>query len=461
MTKEAFGLTAGEMLRAYADRTLSPVAVMEAVLDRVEQVNPGINALVFIDGEAALAEARASEARWAQGAPKGLLDGVPITIKDSIAETSRPMLRGMKANLGAKPSGYDAPPTARVKEAGAIVFAKTTMPDFGLLASGVSSAYGVTRNPWNLAFNPGGSSSGASASIAARCGPLAVGSDIGGSVRIPAGLCGLVGLKPTQGRIPHLPPSPVRSAGPITRTVEDNALLLTALAQPDRRDYGSLPPDPTRFHERLERDLKGVRIGLVLQGDSGQPPEPAVAAAVERAAGKFAAAGAIVDTLPSVVGADFMEIVGILFLIRGYNEFRRLPEAAKTFVPAHFSAWFDKIGGYSAIDVGASMDRLEATKARVLGQMADYDYLLTPVSAFSGFAAEALQAGEPGEGNTLYTPVWNQTGNPAISVNCGFDPVNGLPIGLQIVGHHYDDLGVLQMAAAYERLRDFETVWPV
>ncbi|PZR32835.1 amidase [Caulobacter segnis] len=460
MTQDPFELTATQMLRAYAGRQLSPVVVMASVLERVDKVNPALNALVFIDPEAALAEARASEARWAQGRPKGLLDGVPITIKDSIAEASRPMLRGLKANAGGKPSGYDAPPTARVKEAGAIVFAKTTMPDFGLLASGVSSAYGVTRNPWNLAFNPGGSSSGASASIAARCGPLAVGSDIGGSVRIPAGLCGLVGFKPTQGRIPHLPPSPVRSAGPITRTVADNALLLTALAEPDRRDYGSLPPDPTRYHERLDRDLKGVRIGLILEGDSGQPPEPAVAEAIERAAAQFAAAGAHVARLPSVVGADFMEIVGVLFLIRGYNEFSRLPQAAKAFVPDHFSAWFDKIGGYSAIDVGASMDRLEATKARVLGQMAEYDYLISPVSAFSAFPAEALQASKPGEPNTLYTPVWNQTGNPAISVNCGFDPGNGMPIGLQIVGHHYDDLGVLQMAAAYERLRDFETAWP-
>lgn len=454
---QPFELTASEILSRYADGSLSPVEVMQSVLDRAEDKNPAINALIFIDGDAALAEAKESRARWSRGEPMGLLDGVPLTVKDSIAETRRPMLRGLKANEGAKPSGYDAPPTARLKEAGAIVFAKTTMPDFGLAGSGVSSAFGVTRNPWNLAYNPGGSSSGAAASVASRCGPLSVGTDLGGSVRLPAGLCGLVGLKPTQGRIPHIPPSAIRSAGPLARTTHDNALLLTVLAMPDARDYCSVRPEATRYHEALDVDLKGLRVGLILDDDGGLAPDPVVGKAIEAAAQRFAEAGAIVEALPCLVGADFIETVSVLFLMRGYAEFKALPDSVKATVPSHFTSWFERVTSYSAVDVGASMDHLEKIKARVLKQFSGYDYLLTPISAFSGFSADAL---EPDGARIGYTPIWNQTGNPAISICCGFDEAVGLPIGLQIIGHRFDDLGVLRMSAAFERLRGFDMPWP-
>lgn len=432
---------------------------MQSVLDRAEAQNPRINALIFLDGDAALDAARTSEARWKAGAPVGPLDGVPTTVKDSIAESSRPMVRGMKANLGAKPSGYDAPPSARLKEAGAIIFAKTTMPDFGLLASGVSSAFGITRNPWNLDFNPGGSSSGAAASLAARCGPLAVGSDIGGSVRIPAAFCGLTAIKPTQGRVPHLPPSPVRSAGPMARTVGDTALLLTTLSCLDMRDYGCLPPDGTRYEAHLDRDIKGLRIGRVMQGDTLGLPDPVVGAAVEGAAATLEEAGATIVPLPSVVGAEFMDTTSIIFLMRGMAEFQKLPEKARSMVPDQFLSWFDKMGGMTAADVGKALDHLEVIKARVLTQLAEVDYLISPVAGISGFPAEDLQVA-PEKGIMAYTPVWNQTGNPAASVCCGFDAERGLPIGLQIIGQRFDDLGVLQVAAAYERLRPFALDWP-
>jgi len=459
MATEPFRMTATELLGAYASRALSPVEAMKSVLARTAERNPDINALIFIDEDAALAEARESEARWAKGAPKGALDGIPITIKDSIAEATRPMLRGIKANMGAKPSGYDAPPTARLKEANGIVFAKTTMPDFGLLASGVSSAFGITRNPWNLDFNPGGSSSGAAAGLAAQCGPLAVGSDIGGSVRIPAALCGLVALKPTQGRIPHLPPSPVRSAGPLARTVADTALMLTTLAGADPRDYGCIPADGTRYETLLDRDLSGLRIGIVMEGQNRHMPEPAVTSAVEAAAKVLENAGATIVPLPWVVGDDFMETTSIIFLMRGFTEFQKLPEHMRAMIPDHFTAWFERIPSYSAIDVGNSLDRLEVIKARVLAQLAEVDFMISPVLSYSGFPAEMLQVPTE-QGGIGYTPVWNQTGNPAASICCGFDTEKNLPIGLQIIGQRFDDLGVLQLAAAYERMRGFEMHWP-
>lgn len=460
MKTQAYELTASEMVGGFSGGTLSPVEAIDSVLTRSDAKNPDINALIFIDPDRARADARESEERWRRGEPLGPLDGVPVTIKDSIAEATRPMVRGLKANLGKGPVGYDAPPTKRLKETGAVIFAKTTMPDFGLLASGVSSAFGITRNPWNLDCNPGGSSSGAAAALAARCGPLAVGSDIGGSVRIPAAYCGLVGLKPSQGRIPHTPPSAVRSAGPLARTTRDAALLLTTLARPDSRDYGSLPPDPTQYQSHLDFDVGGLTIGLTLEGDNGAPPEPAVAAAVESAALALENAGAKVRLLPSVVGADFMQTVSILFLIRGFTEFQHLPESARGSIPDHFAQWFDKMPGYSAIDVGNSMDQLEKIKARVLAQMAEVDFLLSPVTAAATFPADALQAEAKDGGSPLYSPIWNQTGNPAASIPCGFDSETGVPIGLQVVGQRFDDLGVLRLCAAYERLRDFEMVWP-
>ena len=185
---ELYELSASELVSAYASGAISPVEATRSILDRADTVNPSINALVFMNPDKALAEAAQSEQRWKAGKPLGPIDGVPVSVKDSIAVKDIPMLRGNKANEGAPPSAYDAPPSMRLKESGAIIFAKTTMPDFGLLAAGVSSAFGITRNPWDLSCNPGGSSSGASAATASYCGPLAVGSDIGGSVRFPAAM---------------------------------------------------------------------------------------------------------------------------------------------------------------------------------------------------------------------------------------------------------------------------------
>lgn len=460
MNVSGFDLTATTMLSGFASRELSPVDVMRSVLDRAAQWNPAINALIFQDDQAALAQAERSEARWAKGIPKGLLDGVPVTVKDSIAEASRPMLRGMSANAGAGPVGYDAPPAARLKDAGAIIWAKTTMPDFGLSPYGVSSAYGVTRNPWNLACNPGGSSSGAAAATAARCGPMAIGTDIGGSVRLPAALCGLVGFKPTQGRVPHLPPSTARSAGPLTRTVADNALLLTVLAQADARDYGSMPPETVAFAEDLDRDVRGLRIALQLESYNGCQPDPSVRQAVENAAATFERAGAIVELVPCVAGPDIMALIELTLVVRGSVELSHMTETAIAQTPERFLEWFRRADGRSALDLAIAHEKLDKAKQRILTQLATFDYLLSPTLAFSAAPAEADDVPRDGDLAAYYTPAWNHTGNPAISLCCGFDAANGMPIGLQIVGHRFDDLGVLQMAAAYERLRSFDIFWP-
>src|SRR5438477_9862621 len=239
---EIHDLSAVELLQRYRAKSLSPSEVFAAVEKHIARWEPHLKALYAYDPESARAEAKASSERWAKGAPAGPLDGVPVTVKENIASKGVPMPLGTAATK-LVPYEQDSPPPARLREAGAIIFSKTTMPDLGMSSSGVSSFHPLTRNPWDLTKNPGGSSAGAGAAGAAGYGPLHVGTDIGGSIRLPASWCGLVGLKPSFGRVPIDPTYLGRVAGPMTRTVEDAALMMCVLAKPDRRDPMCLPPD--------------------------------------------------------------------------------------------------------------------------------------------------------------------------------------------------------------------------
>src|SRR5579883_3373578 len=223
-------LSATELVEAYRRKSLSPVEVTKAILARIDRLEPKINAFVMVAHESALAEARASEARWMKGAPMGLVDGVPTTVKDILLTKGWPTLRGSTLIKRDQPWEEDAPTVARLREHGAVLLGKTTTPEFGWKAIGDSPLTGVTRNPWNLAHTPGGSSAGAAAAVAAGIAPLAVGTDGGGSIRIPGSFSGIFGIKPTFGRVPAYPPSyfgTVAHVGPMTRTVSDAALMLT------------------------------------------------------------------------------------------------------------------------------------------------------------------------------------------------------------------------------------------
>src|SRR4051812_22745050 len=265
---------------------------MRAVLDRVARREPELHALYALDAEGALADAAASARRWAKGEALPL-DGVPVTIKENIATKGTPVPLGTAART-LEPAAEDAPPAARMREAGAIIFAKTTMPDYGMLSSGLSSFHALARNPWDLTKNPGGSSAGAGAAAAAGYGPFHIGTDIGGSIRLPAGWCGIFGLKPSNGRIPIDPPYYGRVAGPMTRNVEDAALMMSVLSKPDPRDTMSLPFQDLPWGD-LHLDVKGLRIGLMLEAGIGLDVEPEVRGTVQDAARAFAAAGAIVE----------------------------------------------------------------------------------------------------------------------------------------------------------------------
>src|SRR5450830_166411 len=258
-------LEAHTLIEAYRQRTLSPVEVTEAVIRQIERWEPALCATWLYRPEAALAQARAAEARWLKGQPLGLLDGVPATLKDNIATEGDPTPLGSAA-VSLTPAAADAPPAARMKEAGAVIVSKTTMPDYGMLSSGLSTFHALARNPWDLSKGPGGSSSGAGAAAAAGYGPLHIGTDIGGSIRLPASWCGIFGLKPSLGRIPIDPPYTGRAAGPMTRSVADAALMMQVLSQPDARDSTSLPWQDiawSQFDAGVDA-LRGLRIGLLL-----------------------------------------------------------------------------------------------------------------------------------------------------------------------------------------------------
>src|SRR3954468_14492376 len=255
-------LTAHELAAAFTQRELSPLDVARAALARIDAWEPRIRAMYRVARDAALEQARESEARWRAGAPRSALDGVPITLKENIYTLGDPAPIGTRANDDAPPQPADAPAAARIREAGLVLLGKTTMPDYGMLSSGLSSLHGVTRNPWRLDRNPSGSSSGAAAAAVAGYAPLHIGTDIGGSVRLPATHCGIFALKPSLGRIPVHPPFMGRVAGPMTRTVKNAALLLNVIAAPDARDFMSLPADE-RDYTKGELEPRRVKIGFL------------------------------------------------------------------------------------------------------------------------------------------------------------------------------------------------------
>ena len=453
-------LSATALLDAYRRKTLSPIEVLEDIFARVHAFEPQINALYLFAPERALAEARLSEARWVRGEPAGPLDGVPATLKDNIATKGEPKPVGTAASDQA-PQPADAPPAARLKEAGAIVFAKTTMPDYGMLSSGLSSFHPLARNPWNLARNPGGSSAGAGAAGAAGYGPLHLGTDIGGSVRLPAGWCGLVGLKPSNGRVPIDPPYIGRVAGPMTRTVDDAALMMATLSQPDRRDWMSLPPQPLDWSLKAA-SLKGMRIGLLLDAGCGWTPAAPVRAAVERAARDFEQAGAIVEPMRPFLTQAMLDGLDQFWRMRSLIDFKTLGPEKRAKILPFIRAWGDSAEGLSGETVFKGFSRIMEMREQGLAATEAYDYVLSPTAPITAYAAELASPSDdplnpfPHIG---FTVAFNMTEQPAVSINCGFD--EGLPIGLQIIGRRFDDVGVLRVAKAFEEIRAGEArAWP-
>jgi len=448
------------LIESFRRGTITPVEYWDEVAARIAVWEPTLNALYAYDPETARAEAERSAARWKRGEPIGPLDGVPVTVKELIASAGVPIPLGCAATM-LVPAAADAPPVARLREAGAIIFAKTTAPDLAMLSSGVSSFHGTTRNPWNPERNPGGSSSGAAAAAAAGYGPLHVGTDIGGSIRLPAGWCGIVGFKPSLGRIPIDPYYVGRVAGPMTRSVADAALAMSVLSRPDPRDAMSLPPHDIDWLD-LSGGAAGLKIGLMREAGAGLPVDPEIAAALDAAAGLFAAAGAEIVPVPPVMDRRILDGIDLFWRARAWNDVRLLPAERQSRLLPYIREWIrvgETVPGWQAVD---GFNQTLEIRRRAAALFERVDFVLSPTNPVVSFAAElASPLDDPARPfeHIVFTLPWNMSEQPALSLNGGFSR-EGLPIGLQIVGRRFDDLGVLRLAKRLEDALGPITDWP-
>ncbi len=453
-------LPATALLALYRHGDVSPVEATRAVLDHIARWEPHLRATYALDPDGALQQAQASEARWRRGEPRGLLDGVPAMVKENIATRGTPTPLGTAATVLA-PAMADAPPAARLREAGAVLLGKTTMPDYGMLSSGLSSFHPLTRNPWDLTKNPGGSSAGAGAGAAAGYGPLHLGTDIGGSVRLPASWCGIFTLKPSLGRIPIQPPYAGRVAGPMTRTVADAALMMRVLSQPDWRDATSLPAQDIDW-DALEIDPRGLRLGLQLDAGWGMALDGQVRAVIEDAARRFESAGAIVEPMPAFMTREMADGMDRFWRMRSWLDISALPAERRERVLPYIRDWVASGAELSAAQVFHGHGQMAAMRDAAVAATQPFDFVLSPVAPCVAFAAEwASPLNDPQQPfeHIAFTLPWNMSEQPAASVNAGWNDA-GLPIGLQIVGRRHDDLGVLRMSRLWERLRGEPRAWP-
>jgi aspartyl-tRNA(Asn)/glutamyl-tRNA(Gln) amidotransferase subunit A len=452
-------MNAAELSAAYAAKTLSPVEAAKALLARIEKLDASLNAFCLVDAPAALAQAQASESRWMKNAPLSALDGVPVAIKDLLLTRGWPTLRGSRAIDPKQNWNDDAPAVARLREAGAVLLGKTTTPEYGWKGVTDSPLRGVTRNPHDLQKTPGGSSGGSVAALAAGLAPLALGTDGGGSIRIPASFSGVFGLKPTYGRVAAYPLSPfgtLAHVGPMSRDVTGSAMLLDIISRPDARDPHALPPASQSFAAHLNEDVRGKRIAFSPTMGFAKNIDDEVAALAAAAAKRFEGLGAMVEQIdpPLHEAGDPKADFRVLWWSGAGYLFGKAPEETK--------AKFDP-GFRAMVEEGAAIPLRrfqEATMARLsyasaMRQfMEKFDFLLTPAVAVPAFEVEKISPW-PDDGFawlswTPFTLPFNLTQQPAASIPCGVTRA-GLPVGLQIAGKMYDDQGVLAAARAYER----------
>lgn len=453
-------LSAAQLLAMYASRTLSPLEYYDHLLAHIERWEPSIAALYAFDPQRVLEQARASSERWSKGAPNGALDGVPVTLKELIATAGDCIPLGSAATALVAATA-DAPPAARLREAGAIILGKTTVPDFGMLSSGLSSFHGITRNPWDLEQNPGGSSAGAAAAAAAGYGPLHVGTDIGGSVRLPAGWCGLVGFKPSLGRIPIDPYYTGRCAGPMTRTVDDCALMMRYLAQADSRDATSLPPQALDW-SLATPSFKGLKIGLMLDPGCGFQPEAQVCDAVRNAAQLFAEHGAEVRLIGPLMDRQLLDGLDDFWRARQLSQLQTLSAAQRERVLPYIEDWAAPAATMNAVQAVEGFNQTFEIRRRCARLFGDLDLVLSPTNQVSSFPAHwpspSNDPRQPFE-HIVFTLPWNMGEQPALSINCGFTD-QGMPIGLQMIAPRFADQWLLQCAKAYEDWRGPIKHWP-
>jgi aspartyl-tRNA(Asn)/glutamyl-tRNA(Gln) amidotransferase subunit A len=446
-------MSAETLLALYARRALSPMEALQAVMRRVAELNPWVNAFAAMNPRAVVA-AGESEARWAAGRPMGPLDGVPSTVKDLLNMAGFPTRRGSRAT-SADPATEDAPAVLGLKSAGAVIIGKTTTTEFGWKTPGDCPLHGITRNPWNRERTPGGSSSGAGAAGAACFGPLHIGTDAGGSIRIPAAFCGLVGVKPSYGRVPQWPHgafSGVAAAGPMARTVRDAALMLSAMAQPDIRDPFCLHDEPRDWRHGIEDGVAGLRVALVRRLGFDPPLDEEGAAALAGAARMLEEAGAVVEEADPGL-PDTRAVFGRVWGVGLARLVATVPPERRELLDAGILEVAEREGGMSAADfLGAEALRIES--AHVMARFHQrYDLALTAATPTAAFAADQPTI-RPREALwrdwAPWTSAFNLTRQPGVSVPVWLD-AEGMPRAVQVAAALYRDDLALRAARAIEK----------
>ena len=463
-------LSAGDLIKQLPSGAVTSSQMLNATLARVAECEPTLNAIYINKADAARAQAAASDQRRVEHKSLSPLDGVPITLKENIYSTGDPAPIGTSASP-LEPKTINSPVTDRVREAGLVLVAKTTMPDFGMLSSGQSSFHGVTHNPWQIDRNPGGSSSGAGAACAAGYGPLHIGTDIGGSVRIPASFCGIYGLKPSLGRVPIHPPYMGRVAGPMTRTVLDAALLMNVIAQPDPeyRDFMNLPPQPIDFAAALEHfSLKGKRIAVITDMRLGLAVQSDVAAAAWECAQSLEQHGARVEPIEPFINRAMLDGISGFFEARSHADLAKMSAATRAKILPFIVQWAShrakKFSGDTVMGFYAQVMLMrEATVAATHG----FDFVISPVCPIPAFEVEyCCPDNDPERAleHIAFTVPYNLSEQPAASINWTYSTHKrsaGLPIGVQVAGRRFDDLGVLQLSRVIEQIRPKQRPWPL
>lgn len=439
-----------QLVALYRSRDASPVEVLEAVIRRIERQNGTLNAFAHLDLEQARVVARESERRWRAGQPQGLLDGLPISVKDLGLVRGMPTLRG---SLSIDPQGpwlEDAPSVARAREHGAVLIGKTAVPEFGCKGTTDSRLLGATRSPWNVALTPGGSSGGAVAAVASGMSCADIASDAGGSIRNPCAMTGVVGLKPSFGRVPDYPPSPIGSmavVGPICRTVRDAALFMNVIARADDRDPTAKPFEGEDFLAGIEQGTGDLRVAVSpTLGYARVDSE--IQAVFERAIGTLAAASVEPVDAPFPDPAPLVGMFLSVGLARVYRALGPRRVADEQMDPAFVAAVRrgEQVGLQDYLDAVAARKQLIATVNRLFRRC---DVLLTPTLPVAAFP---VGTDDP-PGHALWKPFsgWvNLAKLPAASVPCGTTR-DGLPIGLQVVGPRFSEARVLRVARAVEK----------
>jgi aspartyl-tRNA(Asn)/glutamyl-tRNA(Gln) amidotransferase subunit A len=456
-------LSATELLGLYRRRELSPVQVTRAVLAAIEARDATTNAYCLVRGEEALAAARASERRWQAGEPEGRLDGVPVSVKDLLLTSGWPTLRGSRTIEAAGLWDADAPAVARLREHRAVLLGKTTTPEFGWKGVTDSPLTGVTRNPWDPARTAGGSSGGSAAAVASGLGPLSVGTDGGGSIRIPACFCGIVGLKPTHGRVPVYPPSTfgtLSHVGPMARTVADAALLLDVLSAPDYRDPLALGR-PGPVSESVLPRVSGLRVAYSPALGYAQV-DPEVAAAVRGAVTALESAGVrVTEADPGF--ADPIDAFRVLWYAGAAQLVNDIPPGRRALIDPGLAEVAAAGRRYSALDYLQALRERSALGIAMGAFHQAHDLLVTPAEPIVAFQAGVeVPGGSAGSRWMSWTPFtypFNMTHQPAATVPCGFSAA-GLPIGVQVVGPRHGDALVLSACAAIEAALPWRDRWP-